>query len=65
MLAVFTSPEGASGLSDFAPFLVSFTGAELLQRLPASTAIVVNLRSNLGFEIPPEGLAAFRQELAS
>ena len=64
MLAVFTSPSGATTIGDLAQYLVTFGGAELLRTMPAADGLVVNPGSQLGFDIEPQGLAAFRQELS-
>jgi hypothetical protein len=63
MLAVFTTPDRSESVTDIAPWMVTFSGEELLRRMPASDGMVVNPGSELGFDIAPDGLAAFRQEL--
>ena len=63
MLATFTSPAAAASVSATAPFLVTFTGLELIGTMPPTDGLVVNPGTPLGFDIAPEGLAAFRQEL--
>lgn len=63
MLAVFTSPDGAGSLSDLAPWLVTFTGEELLRRMPATDGLVVNPGLPDGFDIAPAGLETLRAEL--
>ncbi|MFE1665214.1 SseB family protein [Microbacterium sp. P02] len=65
MLAAFTSPDAASTLGELAPFVVAFSGEDLLRTIPVSEGLVVNPGAALGFDIAPEGLAAFRQEIAS
>lgn len=65
MLAVFTTTEGADSLSDVAPWLVTFTGEELLRRMPAADGLVVNPGLPDGFDVPPSGLQALRVELGS
>ncbi|WP_336626561.1 MULTISPECIES: SseB family protein [unclassified Microbacterium] len=64
MLAVFTSPDAAEVISDLAPFIVALSGEDLLTTMPSTEGIVVNPGSGSGFDVPPEGLAAFRQELS-
>lgn len=64
MLAVFTSLDAAEVISDLAPFIVAFSGEDLLTTMPSTEGIVVNPGSGSGFDVPPEGLAAFRQELS-
>lgn len=64
MLAVFTSPDAASAITDIAPYLVAFSGEELLRTVPTNEGLVVNPGTTLGFDIAPDGLAALRQELA-
>jgi hypothetical protein len=63
MLAVFTTPDGAATLSDLAPHIVAFGGEDLLLRMPAENGLVVNPGSQVGFDVPPLGLSAFRQEI--
>jgi hypothetical protein len=63
MLAVFTSADAAASVSATASYLVTFTGLELLGTMPATDGLVVNPGTPVGFDIAPEGLAAFRQEL--
>ncbi len=63
VLAVFTDPDLASELDALAPWMVTFTGADLIRRMPAGEGLVVNAGSSVGFELPAAGLAAFRQEL--
>lgn len=64
MLAVFTSPQWAEPVAQLAPWMLTFTGEELLRRMPAENGLVVNPGAPHGFDIAPDGLAAFRQELA-
>ena len=64
LLAVFTSPDAASTVGDIAPYLVTFSGEQLLRTLPPAEGLVVNPGTALGFDIAPDGLAALRQELA-
>lgn len=65
MLAVYSSPEAASGVTEVAPFLVAFGGEELLHTMPASDGMVVNPGGPLAFDVPAAGLEAFRQELSA
>ena len=64
MLVVFSSPEAAKVTSDLAPFLLTTSGYELLHAMPLQSGLVVNPGTDIGFDTPPEGLAAFRAELA-
>ena len=64
MLLVFSSPEAAKVTSDLAPFLLTTSGYELLHAMPLQSGLVVNPGTDIGFDTPPEGLAAFRAELA-
>jgi hypothetical protein len=63
MLAVFTSPEAAESISEIAPYLVTFTGEQLLSTMPASDGLVMNPGTSLGFDVAPDGLQRLRDEL--
>ncbi|WP_417563880.1 SseB family protein [Microbacterium sp.] len=63
MLAVYTSTAAAEAVSDIAPFLVSFTGEELLSTMPATDGLVVNPGTAVGFDVAPAGLDQLRAEL--
>jgi SseB protein N-terminal domain len=65
MLAVFTTTDGAGTLGDLAPWLVTFTGEELLRRMSPTDGLVVNPGLPDGFDIPPSGLQTLRTELGS
>jgi len=64
MLAVFTTPDGAGSLRDLAPWLVTFTGEDLIRRMPVENGLVVNPGLPDGFDIAPNGLDTLRAELA-
>lgn len=64
MLAVFTTADAAGSLSDLAPWLATFTGADLLLRMPAENGLVVNPGLADGFDVAPAGLDTLRAELA-
>jgi len=64
LLSVFTNTDRADALGDVVPYLVSIAGEDLVRRMPEGVGIVVNPRSELGFEVPARGIAAFRSEIS-
>ena len=64
MLVVFSSKEAAKATSEIAPHLLTTSGFELLHAMPLQSGLVVNPGTEIGFDTSPEGLAAFRAELA-
>lgn len=63
MLAVFTSPQAAESIAEIAPYLVTFTGEQLLSTMPASDGLVMNPGTSVGFDVAPDGLQRLRDEL--
>jgi hypothetical protein len=59
MLAVFTSPDAAEVISDLAPFIVAFSGEDLLTTMPSTEGIVVNPGSGWGSTFRPRGWQRF------
>lgn len=64
-LAVYSSAENAAAVGDIAPFLVTFSGEELLHTMPETDGLVINPGLPSGFDVPRSGLMAFRQELVT
>lgn len=65
LLTVFTNTVNSDLLGTEAPYLVAVAGEDLIRRMPAGVGIVVNPRSQLGFEVPARGVAAFRAEISA
>ncbi|QAY59761.1 SseB family protein [Microbacterium protaetiae] len=65
MLAVFTSPAAAEAVNEIAPYLVTFSGEQLLSTMPATDGLVVNPGTPVGFDVEPEGLTQLRDELGT
>ena len=65
LVAVFTTTDRADLLGDSVPYLAAIAGEDLVRRLPDGFGIVVNPRSELGFEVPARGIAAFRSEIST
>lgn len=63
MYPAFTAPERVGNVASIAPWLVSFSGLELIRRIPAGDGLVVNPEAGLGFDVEPRGLASLRSEL--
>lgn len=64
LLTVFTNTIRADALTEEAPYLVAVAGEDLIRRMPDGVGLVVNPRSELGFEVPARGIAAFRSEIS-
>jgi SseB protein N-terminal domain len=65
LLTVFTNTVNSDLLAAEAPYLVAVAGEDLIRRMPDGVGIVVNPRSQLGFEVPARGVAAFRTEISA
>jgi hypothetical protein len=63
ILAIFSMPDMVGDLADTAPYLVTMTGEDLLNRMPADSGFVMNPRSDITFELLPPAIAAIRAEL--
>lgn len=64
LLTVFTNTERSDAFADEARYLVAVAGEDLIRRMPDGVGLVVNPRSELGFEVPARGVAAFRSEIS-
>jgi hypothetical protein len=64
LLTVFTNTVRADALTEEAPYLVAVAGEDLIRRMPDGVGLVVNPRSESGFEVPARGIAAFRSEIS-
>jgi len=62
-LVVFTDPRKMGRFSELAPQFIQLQGRDVIEMMPGDTGIVVNPDTDCGFEIPPQGLAAIRDEL--
>jgi hypothetical protein len=60
ILAVFTSLDRATVVSAMAPFAVTMTGRELVDRMPPDYGIVVNPGHGEGFDMSPQSVAGLR-----
>jgi hypothetical protein len=59
MLAVFTHLDQIADFGELASFALSVLGRSLLVSMPPGAGLVVNPSRSIGFEMPPEGIAAF------
>ncbi|MET4780897.1 SseB family protein [Glaciihabitans sp. UYNi722] len=59
MLAVFTHLDQIADFGTLASFALSVLGRSLLVSMPSTAGLVVNPSRSIGFEMPPEGIAAF------
>lgn len=59
MLAVFTHLDQIADFGTLASFALSVLGRSLLVSMPPAAGLVVNPSRSIGFEMPPEGIAAF------
>jgi hypothetical protein len=64
-LVVFTVPERIGRFRDRAAAFIEMPGADVVRRMPPGIGLVVNPETTVGFEVPGEGVAAFRAELAA
>ncbi len=60
---MFTNPKWIGRFAQIAQAYVPMAGRDIIISLPANTGIVVNPESDLGFELPWQGVAALRNEL--
>ena len=65
LLGVFTSTVASDAFTAEAPYLVAVAGEDLIRRMPDGVGLVVNPRSESGFEVPARGVAAFRAEIST
>lgn len=63
MLAVFTHDDQIADFRRIDSFGVSIVGRLLLGSIPPSAGIVVNPSRSIGFELMPEGIGLFLNEL--
>lgn len=63
MLASFTHLDQIADFDELAPFALTVLGRSLLVSMPPGTGLVVNPSRSIGFEMPPEGIAAFVAEI--
>jgi hypothetical protein len=64
MLACFTDKSRIGEFAEVAPYCLVMKGRDLLRRMPPDHGLVVNPGGTVGFDMPPEGIARFVQELA-
>lgn len=64
MLAAFTHLDQIADFDELAPFALTVLGRSLLVAMPPATGLVVNPSRSIGFEMPPEGIAAFMADIA-
>lgn len=64
-LTVFSGLDRAKVLADTAPFCISMSGAQLLQRVPTGFGIVINPRFDIGLEIPSFGIQDIKRDFAA
>ena len=62
-LVVFTDARRMGRFAEKAPQFIMMSGRDVIVGLPPQTGIVVNPESDLGFELPWQGVAAMRDEL--
>jgi len=62
LMAVFTARERVKSFKDKAPYCLTMTGQQLVERVPNDLGIVLNPGSAVGFELPAEGVQKIRQE---
>lgn len=65
MLAVFSHVDQIAEFERLASFALTISGHSLLASIPPGAGVVVNPSRSIGFELTPEGLGAFLQELRS
>lgn len=64
MVACFTAMERIGDFSRLAPYCLTITGSEFLQRIPPGYGLVVNPGQSVGFDVTPDGLRQIVAELA-
>ena len=64
MLAVFTHLDQIADFADLAAFALSVLGRSLMISMPPNAGLVVNPSRSIGFEMPPEGIAAFVDDIS-
>jgi len=62
-LVVFTDAHRMGRFAKSAPQFIYMIGRDVIKGLPPQTGIVVNPETDLGFELPWQGVAALRDEL--
>lgn len=63
-LVVFTRPVLIGSYASRAPQFIEMLGGDIVTGMPPGVGIVINPGTDEGFELPPDGVAAFRDELA-
>jgi hypothetical protein len=63
MLAVFTHLDQIAEFGELARFALSIQGRSLLVSIPPGAGVVVNPSRSIGFELTPEGLGLFLNDL--
>ncbi len=65
LMAVFTARERATRFGDKAPFCLTMTGEQLMQRVPEGLGLVLNPGFSVGFELPADGVQGIRRDFAT
>ena len=63
-MVVFTNPARMGRFAERGPQFIELTGAQLVSMMPPGCGLAVNPESDLGFELPADGLAALKDELS-
>lgn len=62
LMAVFTARERGTLFGDNAPFCLTMTGRQLIERVPSELGIVLNPGFKVGFELPAQGVQDIRRD---
>jgi len=63
LIAIFSGLDRAKVISEIAPFCISMTGLQLIERVPTGFGLVINPKFDLGLEIPADGVRNIRHDI--